>query len=442
MEQPVYCPERLTQILRETPLFHSFGDDALDFLISNGIVERHDASAVLCRQGDRSDHAFVLLDGEADVVIETAVDTRHVAVLRPYHVIGEIGLACDMPRTATVSARSHCTVLRISRGHFRSMIERYPEMAFAVIANLGLRLQEVSRALAYFTSAADSLAEEELRKPGVLDQLPLDSAQLGQISAPLSGAYARLAAEIERKRQHQQEMNIAARIQRAMLPPERQIPVPVRVAARLKPAQDVGGDFYDYFMLPNGHLGFLIADVSGKGVPAALMMAVACTTLRSIAPSHDRPDACIEQVNSVLTEHNPESMFLTAVYGVLDTAHGSLRYINAGHAPVMIQSSDGQVQTLETHNAAIGLIPDVRYTTNEVQLAKGDTIFLHTDGVVESTNTQGDQFGEERLQALITSALPAHPERLVEQVMTAVQTFSGPVPFDDVTCLALTYRPC
>lgn len=441
MDEPAYRPSHLTEILRDTPLFRAVGAEALAFVVSNGVVERRDAGALICQQGERSENAFVLLDGDADVVIETDADRRHVAVLKPHHVIGEIGLACDLPRTATVLARSDCTLLRIPRTTFRSMILQHPEMAFAIIGNLGLRLQEVSRALAYFTTAADTLSQNAVQASGVSAQLPLDFGQLGSVSAPLLDTYARLAAEIERKQQHRQEMAIAARIQRAMLPPARAIPVPVQVAARLQPAQDVGGDFYDYFMLPNGQLAFLIADVSGKGVPAALMMAVACTTLRSLAPDFDQPGACVERANAVLTENNPESMFLTAVYAVLDAARGLVRFTNAGHGPVLVQSATGAVQALETHNAAIGLLPEMAYATQELQLQPGDTVFLGTDGIVEAVDPAGEQFGEERLLALLRTCEPSRPEALVERVMGAVQAFSSPVPFDDITCLALTYRP-
>lgn len=441
MDDSVFRPGQLADILRGTPLFKSVGSEALAYLVEHGSVERRDQGDIICRQGEPSDDAYVLLGGEANVVIETSVDRRHVAVLQPHHVIGEIGLACDIPRTATVQARDGCTLLRIARTAFREVIQRYPDMAFAIIANLGLRLQEVSRALAYFTSAADTLAQSDLEPLDPTGPLTADPIHFGQISAPLSGTYARLAAEIERKRQRQQEMTIAARIQRAMLPPSRDIPVPARVAAMLRPAQDVGGDFYDYFMLPSGRVAFLVADVSGKGVPAALMMAVARTTLRSIAPDHDDPGACADRVNAVLTENNPESMFLTTIYAVLDAATGRLDYINAGHAPILILKADGTVQSYEKNNAAIGLLPDVRYTTQTLDLAPGDTVFLHTDGVAEATNGAGEPFGEDRLMALLQSTELGHPARVVERVMAAVQDFSGPVPFDDVTCLSLTYRP-
>ena len=245
----------------------------------------------------------------------------------------------------------------------------------------------------------------------------------------------------------QQELQIAAEVQRSILPQQMPSDPRLQMHCHITPAREVGGDFYDYFLLDNEHLGIVIADVSGKGIPAALFMAITRTLLKSTAAFVTAPSPCIRRLNDLLAAENEQMMFVTVFYGVLHLPTGELRYVNAGHNPPYLlsaQAGDAKpVRTLpRTGGVAVAVSEEFPYQEGVVTLQPGDRIFLFTDGVTEAFNAEEQEFGEKRLEATLLEQLTASttPEDLNRAVLHSVRTFENGAPqADDITCVSLRY---
>ncbi len=241
----------------------------------------------------------------------------------------------------------------------------------------------------------------------------------------------------------ERELTIAADIQRSFLPKEGSAAERggLAVHAAMIPAHAVGGDFYDFFWLDENRLGVVIGDVSGKGVPAALLMAVTRSLLRAGALRGEEPGPCLEEVNRLLMRDTAAERFVTLFYAVFNIERGELNYANAGHnAPVLLRAS-GTVEQLSGAQLVIGAVPEARYSTRCVRLHCGDQLFLYTDGVSEALNPQREQFSEQRLQRLLSEAVGDSPQGLIDRVVCAVRDFAAGAPqSDDITVLAALYR--
>lgn len=241
----------------------------------------------------------------------------------------------------------------------------------------------------------------------------------------------------------QQELTVAARIQLSILPrtfppfPERK---DFEIFAEILPAKAVGGDFYDFFLIDNDRIGIVIGDVSGKGVPAAILMAVTRTLLHATALKKLSPSDCLDCVNDILVGQSDPSMFVTAFYGILNTRSGELEYGVAGHNPPYV-FSEGSVRALEFPPGRIlGVIPSANYQTHRAQLKPGDALLLYTDGVTEATNTSDNFFSEERLVEWFQRSGSLPVQKVISGLIGEVQTFAGGHPqADDVTVLAVRY---
>ncbi|MBR0658675.1 PP2C family protein-serine/threonine phosphatase [Neoroseomonas oryzicola] len=240
----------------------------------------------------------------------------------------------------------------------------------------------------------------------------------------------------------QEELAVAQRMQLAILPQ----PLPDTPGRQLRgfmqAAREVGGDFYDFFILPDGRLGLVIADVSGKGMSAALFMAVTRTLLRMVALSGVDAAQCLSTVNALLAADNPEMMFVTAHYATLDPATGSLEYASAGHPPPLLMGAEGAVRELPgCDGIVLGVRPAQEYPLRRQTLAPDEVLFLYTDGVTEAVDPAGNLFGEERLAATLASHRGLDCQDLLAAVVSEAVTFASSAPqADDITCLALRYR--
>jgi phosphoserine phosphatase RsbU/P len=256
---------------------------------------------------------------------------------------------------------------------------------------------------------------------------------------------ARLAELEQSEKLRAQEMQHAAMIQRSILPgnfppfPDR---TEFQLHAAMTPARGVGGDLFDFFLLDEHHLGFAVGDVSGKGVPAALFMAVARTLLRATAPHRLSPSDCLNYLNSALADQNTSGMFVTFFYGVLDTRTGELQFANAGHNPPYVFLADGTFRGLEDKGGPmLGLFPDLKYDFATTRLAPGEGILVYTDGVTEARNTADEFFNEERVEEYLASHAREPVEQLVNGLHQYVQQFAlGAPQADDITALALRYK--
>ena len=270
-------------------------------------------------------------------------------------------------------------------------------------------------------------------------------ATFGALLVRIRRAQAKLAEMREAEdRRRAADLATAKTIQMSALPmvfPPFPGCLQIGLYAALETAKEVGGDFYDYCFVAHDKLAVLIADVSGKGVPAAMFMMKAKSIIKGCVSSRSDLAGAMTEANAMLSQYNEAEMFVTAWIGVLNVRTGALEYVNAGHNPPYIRRADG---TLESLDGVSGLflagMDDTRYTHMETHLSKGDMLFLFTDGVTEANDPQGAMFGDERLENLLRTA-STDPEALCAEVRDAVAKFAGEAPrFDDMTVLALKYR--
>ncbi|WP_292364876.1 MULTISPECIES: PP2C family protein-serine/threonine phosphatase [unclassified Methanoculleus] len=243
-------------------------------------------------------------------------------------------------------------------------------------------------------------------------------------------------SELERKKA---ELRIAHDIQMSFLP-DRLPEVPgLEIAALSLPAKEVGGDFYDAIPLTGGRTAIVIADVSGKGVPAALFMALSRTVLRANALVPRSARDAVREANSLIAEDAKSGMFVTLFYAVADPANRTLTYVNAGHnPPLLFRSGGGRPMTLKGTGIILGVMPEADYGEETVSLESGDLVLLYTDGITEAINPDEEQFGEERLIETVIGCLNRSSAEIVDRVRDAVMEFSGDEPqFDDLTLMVL-----
>ena len=242
----------------------------------------------------------------------------------------------------------------------------------------------------------------------------------------------------------QQELDIANVIQTSILP-KTFPPFPDRnefeIFAKMIPAKDVGGDLYDFFLIDKYRLGVVIGDVSGKGIAAALLMAVSKTLLKATAYKGMPADNILSEVNNIIADESPPNMFVTVFYGVFDTRSGAFEYSNGGHNLPYIISVDGQVKSLDNIGGLmIGAMKDVPYESNVIMIKPGESLIFFTDGVTESFNKEGEEFHETGLEKILEGKNSLSVNELVDYVFENVQSFSeGVEQSDDITCLALKY---
>ena len=241
------------------------------------------------------------------------------------------------------------------------------------------------------------------------------------------------------------ELNVATQIQADMLPrifpafPERE---EFDVYATMNPAKEVGGDFYDFFLVDDDHLAVVIADVSGKGVPAALFMVIAKTLIKNHAQNQEAPGTVFTQTNEQLCEGNDAGLFVTGWMGVLEISTGKFVYVNAGHNPPLLKRAGGTFEWLKSRPGfVLAGMEGVRYRENTLQLEPGDRLYLYTDGVTEATNSREELFGDERLQNALNEYMDLPVEQFLPKIKECIDAFVGDADqFDDITMLALDYQ--
>ncbi|HEU5067536.1 MAG TPA: SpoIIE family protein phosphatase, partial [Sphingomicrobium sp.] len=326
----------IPSLLRAHPLISGLREAVFDRLMSEAVPRAAEAGAVLLRQGEPSDFAILLTEGTVEVVAETVSGEIRLASVAAPALLGEIGVIAGLPRTATIRALGPVRFLSVGKDVFNRLADDSPYILRHVVGRLGAQLKSMNSAIGAYTDALVALENESFDQ-SVFDSLNNPSAEL----ANFAETFRRMAAQIALRQRQREELAGATAIQRAMLPD----PLPRDRAARfelfaaMRPAREVGGDFYDAFFLDADRLVVTIGDVSGKGVPAALFMAVCQTTLRMTLrqSTPEKITEAIERANALLETENSASMFATFFGAILDLRNGSLAYCNCGHNPPLVQ---------------------------------------------------------------------------------------------------------
>jgi phosphoserine phosphatase RsbU/P len=431
--------EEIAQVLALHPTFRHFDRAALREVAARCGSATFAAGVTIMHQGDPGNFAYLILTGEADVFVEIPAGRIPMATLGRHSTIGELGAFTDMPRTATVVARTELVTLRVERDTLMSLAADFPVIAVAVIGELGRRLHSMNMPLAYLTYAAGALARDEY-DPALLAEL---TDQQGEL-ANFARVFANMAAEIRDKQQRRREIEAAADLQKSILPGPLRREGAARALdlhAEMHPARDIGGDFYDYRLIGEKRLVVTVADVSGKGFAAAFFMAVSCTVLRSVAGMADLA-AAMADANRLLSADNEACMFVTVFCGVLDLANGVLRWCNAGHNPPYLLRANGEREMLRATGVPFGIDPAGYHRIGESVLMPGDGLFLYSDGITEAFNPRGELYGSERLERALDQAKGRRAGEIVAAILADTERFAaGGEQSDDITCLALRYQP-
>lgn len=277
------------------------------------------------------------------------------------------------------------------------------------------------------------------------DELSVLADGFNKMTDDLKSYMTKLKEETSKSMAISAELGVATDIQASMLPaifPAFPSRYEIDLFAKMQPAKEVGGDFYDFFLIDDDHLAFTIADVSGKGVPAALFMVITKTLIKTQSLSGKSPAKVLEAVNNQLCENNNANMFVTCLLGVLEVSTGKLTYSNAGHNPAAIRRKGGAFEYL---NAPVGFVlagmDGMTYEDNELTLVKGDNLVLYTDGVTEALNNQLELYGEDRLLRVLQSHTDNDAEDILQAVYKDIETFAeGAMQADDITMLVLNYQ--
>jgi len=281
----------------------------------------------------------------------------------------------------------------------------------------------------------------DVRRPRQLDENQVRFFQLLANQAAIAIEKARLHQESLKRQRLEEELSVARQIQLSLLPKNPPVVPGWEFAAFYRPARLIGGDFYDFFDLPGkpGEWGVIIADVADKGVPSALYMTLSRTVIRTMALSGRSPASALMRSNNLILEDSQSDLFLSALYGKLETDTGRLVYCNAGHNPALWwRAVEGQFQELTTLGIILGAFSSVELEEQRVDLAPGDIVVFYTDGVTETINHDEEEFGVDRLQEVIASLAQGSAREIREGIVNAVDAFAqGAPPFDDLTLVVV-----
>jgi phosphoserine phosphatase RsbU/P len=430
-------PVAISILARSNPVLARLSSDTVMYLVQTGATVEVSAGDFLIRQGDSSDCAYLVLEGELDVIVVTTYGEVPLARVSAGALIGEIGVFAELPRTATVRAHNGARVLRLDRARLLSAGDTDPDLLRSIISRLGGQIANFNHAIGLYTNAVSALERDDFDL-SILDQLRKPAPEL----LDFGQSFRRMAEQILRQRRQQAEMASAAEIQRAMLPnalPTSLIEGRFDIHAQIKPAREVGGDFYDIIALDEKCIAITIGDVCGKGIPAALFMAVTQTVMRVVMRASEELGAEIAAANERLVAGNEQMMFATMFCGVLDVQSGSLIYCNCGHnPPLLLRKTDGSYERLPAGSPPLGIMDNIACAPRSIALAPGDVLFLYTDGVTEAEDPQAAQFGMERLEKALSEATERPARWIVENVMGRVAEFAnGAAQSDDITCAAV-----
>lgn len=395
----------------------------------------------------------------------TIAGTVPASTLRPDHLL----VAAPIRDTAGITIGA--TVIALSTARLDRMLADYllygagaAGLVVAIgVAVAGVFAGRIARPVAAMTRAAQEIDGRRF-DPASLDSLARQGDELGT----LARVFQHMAIEVQAREEHlealvrartleleqknalleaskrrvEAELDAARSLQAAILPQALPVHPSYAGKATMVPAKELGGDFYDFFAIDERHLGIVIADVSGKGVPAAFFMAISRTVLQSSARENRSAGACLAAANTLLCAQNPMDLFVTTFYGILDTETGELAYANGGHnPPLVVRRADGTVADLpRTSGMALGVMPDIPYAEKRLHLEPGDTLFLYTDGISEAMDRDGHEFTEARLRQTLTDTQGQAVDVVIEGVTAAVEHFvAGAEQSDDITCLVVRY---
>ena len=399
------------------PLFASLPGDEIRRLEMRLRVSNCPPGKVLFQEGHSDDKFYVLLEGQVEVVKALgSEEERLLGVRMAGNLLGEMSLfSRDGCHTASVRALTPLRLLQVPHRELDALLQRQPQFAYELIRMLSRRLEESENAT-------------------ILD--------LQERNQRLEIAYEELKAahlQIVEKERLEKELEISGQIQQSLLPKELPAIPGYEFAAMMVPARFVGGDFFTYFKLGRDRLGLVVGDVSDKGVPAALFMALTYSLIRAEAVRTSSPVQALRKVNQHLLQMNASSMFVTLVYGILDCSRGDFHFARAGHpSPYLLDGAGRLVDVPVAPGQPLGLFDELPIDEQHINLNPGGTLLLYSDGVSETKDLQGNDFAPELLDQSMAANCMRPALEICEQLWLDVQTHGqGLSQQDDFTSVVV-----
>ena len=406
-----------TNLLSKIPLFSHLPIDELNHLQNTLQVKSLKAGEILFNEGEVGEHFYVVTDGELSILMGAGTKEEMLLnTIKPGEYLGEMSLIIpNGERSATARAEVDSVLLSLSRDEFTTLIETYPLLSHGMVRVLSERLEMTNDA------SFHELTEKNRQLQKAFDELKAAQEQL-----------------IEKERL-ERELQVAADIQLSILPDVLLEPPGFDFGARMVPARQVGGDFYDVFRVSENKVAVLIGDVADKGVPSAIFMARAHALISAEAESFEDPSEVMKRVNAHVTRLEKATQFVTVLYGILNVENGEFKYARAGHEPPLILHSNGSVERLSHDTGmAIGFWEDIVLDEQTVNLQAGSTLLLYTDGMTDCRNPKGQPFGLEGIKEHLSGYSGLSGQEVCDRLLKSLKDYQdGAKQDDDVTLLAI-----
>jgi len=408
-------------ILRQSPLFSILPEEELVFLAKTLHCRNLTTGEMLFREGDFGEDLYIVIEGTAEILKSVGTPEERLLGLRgPGSLFGEMApFNKDKLRTASIRAQSDMRVLEMTSGDFDGLLRRRPELAYGIARLLTERLHSSENA--------------------TIRDLQEKNRQLQQAYEELKAAQE----QIIEKEILEKELAVARQLQMSILPDKLPRISGFDIVAFSIPAKSVGGDFYDIIPLSDARLGIAVADVSGKGVPAALFMTLTYSLMRAEAARATDPADVLRNVNHHLLGMNSAGMFVTVLYGVLDPGTRLFHYARAGHDQPVVLTPEGQIRSLPFEEGQVlGFLENPNLERGTVPLPIGSALIIFTDGLTEAANEGSELFGMERLHTAVSSHRHTTASSLANHLLDKLGAHRGACKQnDDITLLVLLSTP-
>ncbi len=395
---------------RKIPLFRDDPSTELFKLVKELPVENFRAGSYLFKEGDAGESLYVVIDGALEILM--GADSTDELLLRtcgPGEYIGEMSLILpEGKRTASVRAKMETRTWVMSQQKFKESLQRWPMIAYSMVRILSQRLEATNE------SSFRDLTEKNHQLQKAYDELKAAQEQL-----------------IEKERL-EKELQVAKEIQLSILPDVLPVLPDFDFGARILPARQVGGDFYDVFSVDQQTAGVVIGDVADKGVPSALFMARAHALIMAEADTGRTPGDVLGLVNRHITHLEKSAQFVTALYGLMNTSTGEFSYARAGHEPPLLLLRDGTVKRIpHGPGMALGLWDEITFDERSVLLEPGSTLVLFTDGMTDCRDPRGIPFGLERIKSTLCGLTSLSAQIVCDRLFGTLKQYQEGAPQDD-----------
>jgi sigma-B regulation protein RsbU (phosphoserine phosphatase) len=397
-------------------VFRDLSPKELEALAAVIVTRDYPAGTIVCREGELEHVFYIIEEGQVAITQRLSDGSEQtLGVQGPGSFFGEIALLENRPRSASVRTLADSRLLEITEEDFEQIIHRSPEAALTVLRGVIRSLRETDRV--------------------TISQLQAKNVELQQAYADLKVAQAELVEQERLKR----ELEIAAEVQRSILPAEFPSIPGFEFAACARPAREVGGDYYDLLLLDDDRFGLVMADVSGKSIHAALYMAVTRALFLAEAAEYQSPHDAAHQIHNLLMTSSDSDMFVTAFYGVVNRQTREMRYVRAGHdLPIHFQGQTGQLSLLRAPGRFLGSLEGLVLDEATLQFSPGDALVCYSDGLTDATSPDGERYGLERLKGVVARAGYESVRALSEAIIADVDSFrAGTSQPDDLTLLVM-----